>query len=105
MGKIKTETIRKRIEKDLVDQLHVNGTTGTHFTNLVGDYLALFDLKTKLIKDIDDNGTRILTNYGAKSNPAINDLHKTNAQMLKILSVIGVKPSKSEGPSTEGDDV
>jgi len=100
------ETIRKRIEKDLMDQLKTNGTTGMHYINLVQDYLSFFDVKNQLIKDIENSGTRMLNKYGPKSNPAISDLHKTNMQMLKILTLLNLKPAK-EGKRKviEGDDI
>lgn len=100
MVKVKKETLRKRIEKDLNTQLKEKWIAGNHYADLVQDYLALWDIKCKLIDDIKEIGIKISGMHGPKSNPSIGDLHKTNQQMLKILSELGLKPS----PVIEEDD-
>jgi P27 family predicted phage terminase small subunit len=87
---------RKRIEKDLLSQLEEKWITGTHYTDLVQDYLSLWDVKNELIEDIETQGIKVSGMHGPKSNPSINDLNKTNAQMLKILSELGLKASAEE---------
>ncbi|PTY77361.1 hypothetical protein B5V89_14875 [Heyndrickxia sporothermodurans] len=104
MAKVKRETLRKRIEKDLISQLKGKGIVGNHYSDLVQDYLSLWDLKCDLIDDINENGPKVSGMHGPKSNPSINDLHKTNGQMLKIISELGLRPVPvNEGG--EGDDV
>ena len=102
MANIKPETVRKRIEKDLNDQLKEKWIAGNHYFDLVQDYLSLWDLKCKLIEDIKHTGIKIQGMHGPKSNPSINDLHKTNDRMLKILDAIGLKASPVE--QEEDDD-
>ncbi len=34
--------------------------------------------------------------HGPKSNPSINDLHKTNDRMIKILDALGLEASAEE---------
>ncbi|MFB7301687.1 P27 family phage terminase small subunit [Heyndrickxia sporothermodurans] len=104
MAKIKRETLRKRIEKDLVSQLKEKGIVGNHYSDLVQDYLSMWDIKCALIDDIEINGTKVSGMHGPKSNPSINDLNKTNAQMLKLLSELGLKPLPVE-TGDDGDDV
>ncbi|NCG67793.1 hypothetical protein GWJ21_07470 [Bacillus coagulans] len=103
MAKVKRETLRKRIEKDLNAQLKENQIVGNQYFDLVQDYLALWDVKCQLIDDIEKNGVRIVGKYGPKSNPSIAELNKTNGQMLKILSELGLKAVPVEGD--DGDDV
>lgn len=103
MAKVGRSTLRKRIEKDLNNQLKDKWITGNHYTDMVQDYLALWDIKNKLIDDIKEYGIKVSGMHGPKSNPAINDLNKTNAQMLKILSEIGLKAS-SEQKDDDDDD-
>jgi P27 family predicted phage terminase small subunit len=92
---------RKRIEDDLMKQLNEKFIAGEHYHDLVQDYLCLWDLKNELIDDIEEEGVKVSGMHGPKSNPAINDLNKTNAQMLKILSDLGLKASPESG---DGDD-
>ena len=44
------------IKNDLLDQLERNGVYGNHYIDLVNDYMALWDVKNKLIKDIKEKG-------------------------------------------------
>lgn len=95
--------LRRKIERDLREQLFLIGATQAHFMDLVDDYLALWDVKNLLIEDIDERGVTVLGARGEKKNDSIGELNKTNAQMLKILSELGLKTSeiKAEG---EDDD-
>lgn len=84
------------IKKDLLKQLESNGTYGKHYEDLIDDYMALWNIKNRLIEDIKERGVSIEWNngkqYGYKKNDSISELNKTNAQMLKILSELGLKP-------------
>ena len=96
--------IRDGIKKDLQDQLERNRTRGKHFEDLVNDYLSLWEIKEKLIKDIKKKGVSIMYQHGKdqsgyKKNDSITELNKTHAQMLKILSELGLRPSGE--PATE----
>ncbi|MGN4124879.1 P27 family phage terminase small subunit [Lysinibacillus sphaericus] len=93
--------LRRRIEKDLRDQLFEKGVTQAHFMNLVDDYLALWDVKNLLIEDIQERGVLVPGARGEKKNDSIGELNKTNAQMLKILSELGLKTSEIK---IEGED-
>lgn len=90
---------RKSIKQDLLDQLERNGVYGAHFTDLVADYMNLWDIKNGLIKDIKTRGVSVeyqngANQWGHKKNDSISELNKTNAQMLKILSELGIKAVK-----------
>lgn len=54
MAAVNRVTIRKRIEKDLMNQLKANGLVVNYHKDLVQDYLSLWDLKNKLFDDIQD---------------------------------------------------
>ncbi|WP_438316542.1 P27 family phage terminase small subunit [Sporosarcina sp. FA9] len=101
MAKKKHDALRKRIEKDLMDQLDEKEITGNQYTDLVQDYLSLWDLKNSLVDDIENVGIKIPGMHGPKSNPSINDLHKTNDRMLKVLDALGLKASPVE-PNKKG---
>ena len=87
------QKLRSKIEKDLKSQLKERTVVGSHYDDLIQDYLSLWDLKCDLVEDIQIEGIKIMGMHGPKSNPAINDLHKTNDRMLKILDAIGLKAS------------
>jgi len=94
------------IKKDLVDQLERKGIYGRHYLDLINDYMSLWKIKNDLIKDIKQRGVTIeyqngANQWGVKKNDSIAELNKTNAQMLKILYELGLKPTDSK---SEGDD-
>lgn len=105
--------IRGGIKKDLLDQLERKGIYGNHYVNLIDDYISLWEIKENLIKDIKKRGVSIkwetynkdgeVVQSGYKKNESIAELNKTNAQMLKILSELGLKAEKQE-PGGEGND-
>ncbi|MDA1631797.1 hypothetical protein PDK11_02865 [Bacillus cereus] len=96
MARVKRETMRKRIEKDLTNQLKAKKIVGNHYTDLIQDYLSLWDLKCILVDDIEETGIKVSGMHGPKSNPSINDLHKTNDRMIKILDALGLEASAEE---------
>lgn len=92
----KGKITKLEIEKGLKDQLAANKIYGAQYVDLVNDYLSLWDIKNKLIADIKKRGVSIEWHNGAgqsgyKKNDSIAELNKTNAQMLKILSELGLK--------------
>lgn len=95
------EELRKSILDDLTDQLDRNGTTGQYFTDLVKDYMKLWDTKNLLIGDIEARGVTVesVTAAGVnlKKNDSVDQLIKLNAQMLKLLDSLGIDPAQSDG--------
>jgi phage terminase small subunit len=92
---------KTQIKQDLIDQLERQGVYGTHYLDLINDYLALWDIKNLLIKDIKKRG--VVTEYqnganqwGYKKNDSIAELNKTNGQMLKILNELGLRAADFE---------
>lgn len=51
--------LRRKIEKDLREQLFEMGATQAHFMDLVDDYLAMWDVKNMLIEDIQERGVTV----------------------------------------------
>jgi hypothetical protein len=92
----------QEIRKDLLDQLERNGTVGKYFADLVEDYMDLWVTKCLLILDIRQRGVNTIWDNGGgqkgrKKNDSVDLLIKTNAQMLKLLAELGIKPSRTEG--------
>jgi len=96
MANTPRDKLRNRIEKDLKKQLKEKEITGSHYIDMMQDYLSLWDLKCSLIEDIEDTGIQVSGMHGPKSNPSINDLHKTNDRMLKVLDALGLKANPVE---------
>jgi len=111
MAKKSTRNLKKKMQEDLIDQLHSNGWYGEHYKDLIQDYMFLFDMKDDLQKDIRERGLRYPTINGngfeqLKPNESVQNLLKVNAQMLKILSDLGLQePSvlKQDGGSNNED--
>lgn len=97
---------KMQIKQDLLDQLERNGIYGQHYIDLVNDYMALWEVKNKLIKDIKEKGVQIKyqngeNQWGYKKNDSVRELTNVNNQMLRLLDSLGLKPSKFEA---EEDD-
>lgn len=101
MAKTSREVTRERIERDLNTQLKEKEIKGSHYSDLVQDYLSLWDLKCALVEDIENTGIQVPGMHGPKSNPSINDLHKTNDRMLKVLDALGLKAAATEVPEVD----
>ena len=105
---IESEKLRETIKTDLLDQLDRNGTIGKYYADLIEDYMSLWDAKTKLADDIKKRGAKVLVetanSANIKTNDSVPDLLKVNAQMLKILDSIGVKPAQMGGEAG-GDEM
>lgn len=103
--KNKKDRLREAIKADLLAQLDQNGTTETYYRDLVDDYMEMWNTKNGLTADIKTRGEKVqfVTASGAnmKTNDSIGDRLKVNAQMLKLLDSMGIKPSQSEGASDD----
>lgn len=101
MAKSKKDMRRADIRQDLIDQLDRNGTIGKYYSDLIEDYMRLWDTKNELAEDIETRGAKVevetATTSNIKTNDSIPDLLKVNAQMLKILDCLGIKPAQMDG--------
>lgn len=104
--KTKREILRGEIKTDLLEQMEKNGTEGKYYTDLVDKYMDFWDVENALIDDIKKRG--VVTEYnngggqkGHKKNDSVDQRIKVNAQMLKILDSLGIKPNMSDNG---GDD-
>lgn len=98
----------KEIRQDLLDQLDRNGTFGKYFTDLVGDYMDMWTTKCLLVEDIQHRGVLIKYDNGGgqkgmRKNDSIEQRIKVNAQMLKLLSQLGIEPSQRFGTIHEDE--
>jgi hypothetical protein len=91
----------KEIKSDLMDQLERNGTVEKYLIDLVNDYMDLWVTKCLLVDDIQQRGISIKYNNGGgqlgyKKNDSVEQRIKINAQMLKLLNELELKPSKMD---------
>ncbi|MGI6634191.1 MAG: P27 family phage terminase small subunit [Christensenellales bacterium] len=94
--------IYRDIRRDLLEQLERNGTVGEQFKNLVDDYMKMWVIKERLVADIKERGVLVpAVGPGGreymKKNDSVDQLPKYNAQMMKLLNEIGIKPDQNPG--------
>jgi len=87
---------KKHIKESLLLQLKSNGITEAHYIDLINDYVAMWEIKNKLIEDIKKKGVSVRyqngeNQFGYKKNDSISELNRTNRQMLIILNELGLK--------------
>lgn len=86
----------EKIKKDMIKQLKDRNILESHYISLVDDYMELWNIKNLLIADINARGVNVEWNNGGgqsgvKKNDSVNELVRVNAQMLKILSELGIR--------------
>lgn len=99
--------VYKEIKIDLLNQNERNGTIGKYYNDLIEDYMDMWITKCLLITDIKKRGVTVDYNNGGgqvgiKKNESVDQLIKLNAQMLKLLAELGIKPAQAGG---EDDDL
>lgn len=82
----------------IIDEHDDKNTYGKHFLDLVEDYMTMWVTKQLLSQDIRERGVSVYYNNGGgqsgyKKNDSVEQLIKINAQMLRLLSELGIKPS------------
>lgn len=85
----------------MLEQLKKQNIKGEYFEDLVDDYMAMWDVKNKLIEDIKTKGVSIKyqngeNQWGYKKNDSVGELQRTNNQMLRLLDSLGLKASVVE---------
>lgn len=93
---LKTSPKYKKIKKNLTEQLKNKNADTPCFLSLVDDYMSMWVAKELLNQDIQERGVIVCYDNGGgqkgnKKNDSITDFVKTNAQMLKLLSELGIK--------------
>ncbi len=94
MAKKKPETIRKEIEKNLLEQLVMRDADLELYRDMVQDYMTLWDLKEQLKQDVRDKGLRCeyATSTGSveRDNPSAKQLPVVNREMRAIIRDLGL---------------
>lgn len=100
-------TKRSEIRKDLLDELERNGTVGKYYTDLVDDYMTLWDTKNLLKADVKERGAVVeyISNNGTvnkRKNESVGELVKVNDRMVKLLEALGITP---DGAVNDDDEM
>jgi phage terminase small subunit len=109
MGGGRAMSKKAEIKKDLLDQLEEKGIYGNMYLDMINDYMALWEIKNALIKDIKKRGVSVewvngASQHGFKKNDSIAELNKTNAQMLRLLNELGLKAIPKVGDGDDGGE-
>lgn len=110
VNELENSLLYLQIKNDLLSQLKANGTNGKYYEDLVSDYMFLWITKTLLSQDIKNRGVSIKwkngdKQCGYKKNDSVSELNKTNAQMLKLLLELGLKPTDTVGGDEDDDEL
>ncbi len=94
---IKRKKAYRTIKASLVDQLVRSGNDTAYFMDLVEDYMKMYIIKELANADLLENGVTVEwrnseTQYGRKKNDSVDQILKTNLQMIKLLDMLGIKP-------------
>ena len=104
--KIKKTKAYRSIRKSLLDQLERGGNDVPHFIDVVEDYMKMYIIKELASYDVQTRGTFVEwsnseTQYGSKKNDSVDQVLKTNQQMIKLLDMLGIKPDAGLGAEDE----
>lgn len=97
------------IKNSILEELNKQNMYKPYLVDLVDDYMKMWDTKEALQRDIKENGVKIIYNNGGgqcgvKKNDSVEQLIKMNAQMLKLLDALGIKPNLIPQGEIEFDD-
>jgi phage terminase small subunit len=98
---------RADILTSLKKQLALKGAALSHYEDLLSDYMELYDVKNKLVRDIKKRGVTY-QDYSAagkliwKNNPSVKELTGVSRQMLAILKELKLSTDEAGG---EVDDL
>ena len=99
---------RKDILESLQEQLAMKGASLDHYTDLLNDYMTLWDTKNALSADIKKRGVvyKDVSSVGVemwKNNPSVKELVMVNRQMLTVLKEL--KLSTDDAGGGDEDDL
>lgn len=101
---------KAKIKESLIKQLEVKNAKVPHFIDLIYDYMALYDTKEELKKDIKARGVSYETLSASgfkitKQNQSVKDLVAVEKQMLNILKEMGLTTDKPTGKESINEDL
>ena len=84
---------RAAIEQDLLDDLERQGKIGKYYIDQVNLYMSLWDVKNKLVEDLEKNGalrvrTLVSGSQTIENSKSTDQLLKVSDRMQKLLSFL-----------------
>lgn len=101
---------KTKIKESLIKQLEVKNANVAHFTDLICDYIVLYETKKALQKDIKKRGVSYETFSASgikitKQNQSVKDLVAVEKQMLSMLKEMGLTTDAPTGEETINEDL
>lgn len=101
---------KSEIKDSLELQLKKKGADIACFNDLIRDYMDMYDVKTKLKKDIKKRGVSYETTSASgysitKQNQSVKDLVAINKQMLMILKELKLTTEDAAGSIGDEDEL
>lgn len=101
---------RAKLRKSLIEQLCGSRKPPAHYSDLVDDYLNLWETKELLQADIKEKGISYETMSAAgvkilKQNPSTKEIVMVNRQMLTILKELGLTTEKLVSHKDDDDEL
>ena len=101
-------TSEEKIKKSLLEQLEAQNKWTDYCIDLVEMYMVHWRLAQTLMRDIEENGLRVMITSGngfasEKPNMSIGDLQRETTIMLQILDKMNLKAPVIAAPETEAD--
>lgn len=97
---------RNRVRASLIAQMKAKGMTGDHFMDLADDYMALWDRKTELERDLKERGLKVAIpgpkgRETIRTNESLMDSLKVNKAMNDMLKNLGL--NEPDGAGADND--
>lgn len=100
-----TKTLRKELRKSMIENLEARGLVEPIYTDMVEDYMELWDRRRLLAEDVRERGVSV---YDAKGhlteNRSISLGIQVSKQMLSIYAALGFKEQAAAALAGGGED-
>ena len=101
---------RTKLRKSLIEQLCGKRKPPAHYSDLIEDYLNLWETKELLQTDIRDRGISYETLSASgvpitKQNPSTKEIVNVNRQMLTILKELGLTTANLRSHKDDDDEL
>lgn len=105
MAKKCLKTVKKELQKSLLDNLSARGLVEDIYIDKVDEYMDLWQRRQELKADIEKRGITIHDEKrGDCENRSVSLEIQTSRQMLAIYTALGFKEIASKNSFTVGDD-
>lgn len=105
VGVKKPETIRKEMRRSMIDNLEARGLVEPIYTDMVEEYMELWDRRRILSEDVKERGVTVYDSRGRETeNRSISLGIQVSKQMLSIYAALGFKDQAASAVAGGGED-